>query len=489
VTRVEREPRFRGVTARETWLSGTVRARAAEILARWEARLRRPGTRAEDFPRASAATEHRPDVAALRLLFLARASQELAESIDDEGLLQRIARLAVPELADFCAIVLVIPGGALEGVAAEVTDPALAEVAQAMLAQLPAEAGAEGGLARVLREGVPQLVGEVSEAFLREAVATPEALALLRRLGLRSSVAVPLRARGRTLGGMWLGTTRAGRRLDPRDLDLALELGRRCAVTLDNARLLQQTRAQSELRDRMLAVVSHDLRNPLSTVLLGAARLAALELPPPGGEKVRSAAEQIRRSATRMKRLIEDLLDVAAIDAGQLSISPEPSAPAPLASAAAEAFQAWAREKEVQVEVDVATGLPPVRADHDRVIQALGNLVSNALAVSPAGARVRVRAVLAAGEVVFQVIDQGPGIPESERHHLFERYRRGARAGYRGTGLGLSIARGIVEAHGGRIWVESAEGRGSTFCFTLPVAHMLPPASRTDGNGPARPSA
>lgn len=462
------------MTVRETLpsLTGTVRARAAGILARWRGARSGPRTEAERERRPP----HPPDEAALRLLFLARASQELAESIDDDGLLQRIARLAVPELADFCAIVLVQKGGALEGVAAEVTDPALADVAQAILAQLPAEAGAEGGLARVLREGVPQLVAEVSEGFMREAVATPRALALLRRLGLRSSVAVPLRARGRTLGGMWLGTTAGGRRLDPRDLDLALELGRRCAVTLDNARLLQETRAQSELRDRVLAVVSHDLRNPLSTVLLGASRLAALDVPAPAGEKVRTAAEQIRRSATRMKRLIEDLLDVAAIEAGQLSIAAEPAAAAELTRAAAEAFQAAAREKDVRLEVEVAPGLPPVRADHDRVIQALGNLISNALAVSAPGGRVQLRAALSGGEVVFQVVDEGPGVPEEERHHLFERYRRGATARYRGTGLGLSIARGIVDAHRGRIWADSAEGRGSTFSFVLPIAPMLPPA-------------
>lgn len=472
VTGGEQERRFRGVTA-EAHLADAMRARVAQVLARVEARLR-PGAQ----PREELPPARPPDEAALRLLFLARASQELAESIEDEGLLQRIARLAVPELADFCVIVLVRGDGALEGVAAEVTDPALAEVAQAVLAQLPAEAGAEGGLARVLREGVPQLVAEVSEGFLREAVATPEALALLRRLRLRSSIAVPLRARGRTLGGMWLATTRSGRRLDPRDLDLALELGRRCAVTIDNARLLQQTRAQSELRDRVLAVVSHDLRNPLSTVLLGAARLAALDLPAPGGEKVRAAAEQIRRSATRMKRLIEDLLDVAAIEAGQLSIAPEPAAAAALAGAAADAFQAAAREKDVRLELEVAPGLPPVRADHDRVIQALGNLISNALAVSAPGGRVRIRVALTGGEVVFQVVDQGPGIAEEELQHLFERYRRGASAGYRGTGLGLSIARGIVEALGGRIWVESAAGQGSTFSFVLPTAPMLPSRCR-----------
>jgi signal transduction histidine kinase len=171
-----------------------------------------------------------------------------------------------------------------------------------------------------------------------------------------------------------------------------------------------------------------------------------------------------------MNRLIGDLLDAAAITSGQLSVRAVPVSPGDLVREAVEAFRGAAREHRLELGVEAPPELPPVRADHDRVLQVLANLLSNAVKLTPPRGRVAVAARPVGREVVFSVSDDGPGISDEEQRTIFAPYTRGAAAGYRGTGLGLAIARGIVEAHGGRIWVESRVGVGSTFSFTLPVA-------------------
>lgn len=406
--------------------------------------------------------------AAARLEFLVHASQELAQAVTDEAMLGRIARLAVPELADLC-VVARVDGERIAGrVVAEAADEDLAAAWRALVEGSNGPAAKVFG--RVLRDGQPEVLSAVPGSVPAGGTLDDEPRALLQRLGLRSFLAVPLRERGRIVGALALATARSRRVLDLDDLAFVEELGRRCAIALENGRLLHEARADAERRDRVLAFVSHDLRNPLSTVLLGASRLAGLDLPGPEGERVRAASEQIRRSVDRMRRLIDDLLDAAAIESGQLTVHPEPAAAAALVADAVEAFAATAREHGVVLVAEAAPGLPPVRADHDRVIQALGNLISNAIKVSAPGRRVAVSAVFEGAAVVFRVADEGPGIAEADRPHLFEPYRRGASAGYRGTGLGLAIARGIVVAHGGRIWVETTPGRGTTFSFTIPPA-------------------
>jgi signal transduction histidine kinase len=171
-----------------------------------------------------------------------------------------------------------------------------------------------------------------------------------------------------------------------------------------------------------------------------------------------------------MGRLIDDLLDFASLEAGRLSLAPTTQAAAPLVHDACQLFADIARDKGLRLACETGADLPPVPCDRDRVLQVLANLLDNAVKATPAGGAVVVRAEARPGEVCFSVADTGPGMPAEELPHLFERFRRGRQAGYRGTGLGLAIARGIVSAHGGRIWADSAPGRGSTFWFTLPAA-------------------
>jgi signal transduction histidine kinase len=223
-----------------------------------------------------------------------------------------------------------------------------------------------------------------------------------------------------------------------------------------------------QARDDMIGVVSHDLRNPLSTILLAARFLR--EGHADDATKRRAHVDRIVRSADLMLRLISDLLDVTRIESGQLSIEKQDHPARELAEHAVDSVRELAAKAGLTLELRVEGELPVIAVDHDRILQALGNLLGNALKFTPGGGLVRVRAREAGGHVVFSVEDSGPGIAPSDLPHIFDRYFQGRARASLGTGLGLFIAKGIVVAHGGTIHVESQLGKGTTFWFRVPVA-------------------
>jgi signal transduction histidine kinase len=232
------------------------------------------------------------------------------------------------------------------------------------------------------------------------------------------------------------------------------------------ARALEKAEAAVRTRDEILAVVSHDLRNPVSTIGLA---VELLEMPLPEATKAEQIAI-IRRAAAGMNRLIGDLLDVSAIEAGRLTVELEPLPLAPVLEEACRMLAGQAAEKRLRLECRAAPGVPDVRGDRDRLLQVLSNLVGNAIKFTPEEGTVSVRAAPGAGEAVVSVQDTGPGIPEADLPLVFDRFWHTSRSRRGGAGLGLAIARGIVEAHGGRIWAESVPGQGATFSFALPAA-------------------
>jgi len=237
-------------------------------------------------------------------------------------------------------------------------------------------------------------------------------------------------------------------------------------VELENVRLVGEAQEALRAREDLLAIVSHDLRNPLGVVLASTALLLKSNLPPDKQERARRQVEAIQRAGNRMNRLIRDLLDFASIQAGRLSVSKHPQEVAAMVDEVLEVTEPLAAAKAHKLVSDVAAGLA-IRCDHDRVIQLFSNLVGNAVKFTPDGGTITVRAAPDGDLVRFSVTDTGPGIPADELPHVFDRYYQAQRKNRDGIGLGLSIARGIVEAHGGRIWAESEEGKGSTFSFTL----------------------
>ena len=228
--------------------------------------------------------------------------------------------------------------------------------------------------------------------------------------------------------------------------------------------MYEDAEASIQAREQVLKIVSHDLRNPLHTVSMCASLLLDLPMPP---EKQADHLQRIKRAGERMNRLVQDLLDIAKLEAGRVAISVRPVDVAPLVREAYEMLAPLAAEKGLRLETEVADGLQPIVADEGRVLQVLSNLVGNAVKFTPAGGLITIRAEDAPGGVRFSVADTGVGMTPDQLSKLFGQFWQANPADRRGIGLGLSIAKGIVEAHGGRIWVESTPGAGTTFHFTL----------------------
>ncbi len=406
--------------------------------------------------------------------FLSEASDTLASGLDSHAALEQITRLAVPRLADWCTVALVT-GGAIHTVAVAHVDPQKVALARSLDERFPADPSLPVGVAAVLKSARPALVADVSDEALRTAVPSNEQLAALRELGVRSYLGVPLIARDQVLGAISFVMAGSGRRYGARDLEVAQHLARRAALAIDNARLYEEARHATRLREQVMAVVSHDLKSPLGAIQLAA---TALETRLPDGaraprpaelERQRRQLEVIRRATRRMDHLIRDLLDVAGIQAGRLVIDARPEPIGEVVEEALAGQRPLAAERTVRLEAELGAGDTVVRADRARVLQVLDNLIGNALKFCRPGDRVTVATTLGARDVVVAVRDTGPGITEADREHIFDAYWSGARHGKHGTGLGLAISRGLVEAHGGRLWVESELGAGSAFYFTLPT--------------------
>jgi signal transduction histidine kinase len=288
----------------------------------------------------------------------------------------------------------------------------------------------------------------------------------LQAADVTSLMVVPLIARERTLGALTFAAAESKRRYSERDLALAEEVAYRIAMAIDNARLLKRAEQATIARDNLLSIVSHDLKNPLSVI--------GMVLDLQESEQAEDTRSQdrhptIRRAVARMQRLIGDLLDTASIDARRLGIEQTPVPVAPLVGEMLEMLEPAAANKAVRLASELPAELPAIFADRGRIHQVLWNLLGNAIKFTPEGGSITLRVTPSDDVVTFSITDTGPGIPESELPHLFERFWQARRTARLGTGLGLFIAKGIVEAHAGRIWVETQLGAGSTFCFTLPA--------------------
>ncbi|MBZ5711456.1 sensor histidine kinase [Nannocystis pusilla] len=394
-----------------------------------------------------AAERRRRDAAGL----LADAGHVLLESLDGDHLLQLGADLLVPRLGDVCLVSTVAGEDDLRLRALALADPTALAGERPLHDVFPLLDRAWD----VLQDSRPVLVGDLGSAL----AAAPAAV---RGLGLRAGLLAPLIARGRALGVLRL---LAARRLDDRDLELVAAIAGRMALALDNARQHAEALRASQAREDVLTVVSHDLRNPLSAITLGATVLV---------KKIRDAEENvaiIQRSAARIERLTENLLDLAGAQAGQTTVLEREIADArELVDEALALQRPLADKKGVKLVVDLQFAEAPLFCDPLRIAQLFGNLLDNAIKFSASGQDVLVTGAVVDHELRFAVADHGPGIDEADLPHVFEPFWSATRGGKKGLGLGLSIARSIVDAHGGRMWVDSDPAAGTVFSFTLPLA-------------------
>jgi len=402
-----------------------------------------------------------------RAAFLAEASRVLASSFDTCTTLAQLARLAVPELADLCVVDVLEEDDTYRQVGAAHVD---ADKEGMIRSVTPRERNRHHPLARMFAQGQPVLLSEVPDTFIREIAGGGAAVEeLMGVIAPRSAMVVPLRVGDRPIGGLTLVTAESGRRYGPDDLALAQELAHRAALAVENAQLFVQAQAATRARDEMLAVVAHDLRNPLSTISLGAELLLDTTPEDAGHAFQRRHLSTVKRSAERMNRLIQDLLDVSRIAGGKMAVVPREEDLSLLMAEAAAMLRPLAETRGITFQTRGARELPRLRMDGARVMQVISNLVGNALKFTPEGGTVTLAGAWENGEVRVSVIDTGSGISPEQLPHVFGRFWQANAADSRGLGLGLAIARGIVEAHGGRIWVESEPGVGSIFHFTLPA--------------------
>ncbi len=400
--------------------------------------------------------------------FLARVGGVMASTLDYESTLQSVAHLAIPHLADCCVLDMLETPELIRTIPSVHDDPEQTKRLRALTGRARA-ANWPFPVAEVLKKGERILRAHVAAGWEREGDAADPRIDAVAALGVRGFITVPLVAHGRALGTLTLIQTEDRRRYDDTDAMLASELATRTAFAVENAWLYRAAQLASLARDEILGVVSHDLRNPLSAITMCARVLQ--DHPPEAPESRGQLAGAILESTQLMHRLIQDLLDLSTIESGRLAMNPDCESLPGIVDTVLHMVRDAADERGVTLERDLADTLPAVYLDAMRIEQVLANLLVNAVKFTERGGRVTVRADAKASLVYVQVRDTGVGIPPEHLPHIFDRYWHSRQKSPKaGTGLGLAIARGIVEAHGGTIAVESTVGEGSTFSFSLPIA-------------------
>ena len=521
--------------------------------------------------------------------FLLETGAVLASSLDSVSSLHAVAQAAVPTVADWCAV-HVIEEGELRQLALAHVDPQKLLFAEEVARRYP-NGPSSHPARRVIESGTPELRREVADSTL-EAVAQDELhLDLLRELGLRSYMCVPLAVRDNVLGAITFVTAESGRVYDEADLGFAEELARRAATAVENARLYEQAeeqaraarvlgavgdavvlvdnggvvrlwnraaehitgvatadilgrpiadvvgawpeiepripvsddpgesaaraetipvevggrelwvsgsgvrveegtiyafrdfteeRALEQMKSDFVATVSHELRTPLAAIYGAALTVRRQDLELDENLQAHLLAVIADESA-RLAQIVEDLLLASHLDSGRLQVALEECDAYALTRAVIDVAETH-RPANVSLELDAPDGLPPVRADPEQLRQVISNLVDNAIKYSPAGGPVRVRLEPDDGIVRLTVSDTGLGIPHHEQRRIFEKFYRldpDMTRGIGGTGLGLYIVRELVRRFNGRIWVESSEGKGSTFFVELHAAEGSRPHPST----------
>jgi PAS domain S-box-containing protein len=408
---------------------------------------------------------------------LAEAGRVLAESLDFRVTLNAVARLVTPALADWCTVVLQNRDGELETLAVTHADPQKVRWAREVGERYPIDASSPTGVPNVVRTGVSEVFTDITDEMLVGAAKDQEHLELLRHLGMRSVMIVPIRAHGRTLGAITLIGAESGRQFTEADLPVAEELARRSALAIENAELFQAAASANRAKSEFLASMSHELRTPLNAIL-GYTSLLAEGITGPIIPAQQEQLLRIRASATHLLGLIDEVLSFSRLEAGREQLSMHDVDVAAVLDEAAALVRPMAAAKQLPLEIQPpdATGGPlRLRSDVLKLRQILVNLLTNAVKFTDHGS-VTLSAHAEGDDVVFTVTDTGIGIPASHLEHVFDAFWQVEQAASRrvgGTGLGLSVTRRLARLLGGDVSVKSVSGQGSTFVVRLPRASRL----------------
>jgi signal transduction histidine kinase len=400
--------------------------------------------------------------------FLSEASALLAASLDFDETLDRVASLGASFLADWCVVYLTTPENTNGCVKAAHSQPRLAPLAE-RFEQLASGHPRPPIVQRAIDARQPGLMAIVPTDDLFAAVSGPEHLEVMKQLDVESLLVVPLVVGDEAIGAMALVGSSPRHRFGDASVPLARELARRAATALANAAQHRDALAAIAARDEILAVVAHDLRSPLHVIEFAAERLRQ-EVPGPRRRAADRSLDWIVNSAQRATSLVRDLLERARLEWRSSALDLNSIAPPDLVRDVARRAEPLAAASSIRVETDVKAGLPEVNVDRGRLVQALENLVGNAIKFTPSRGTITIGAHTHDEGVRFFVSDTGTGIASADLEHIFDRFWQARGADARGAGLGLSICKQIVEAHGGRVWVESRVGEGTTVSFTIAAA-------------------
>jgi PAS domain S-box-containing protein len=413
--------------------------------------------------------------------FLAEAGTALSASLDYEATLRAVARLAVPVIADWCAVDIVSEQGTLQRLAVAHVDPKKVELARTLEEKYPTDPETPGGVYQVIRTGRPVFMARIPPELVEAGARDEEHRRILRELQLTSYMSVPMTAHGRAFGAITFVSAESGREYTEADLRFAREIATRASLAVENARAYARANEASRLKDEFLATLSHELRTPLNAVL-GYARM--LRLGSLSGEKLKPALDIVERNATALKQIIEDVLDVSRIVAGRLRLNVQPVDLPTIARESCATLTPAAEAKGVRLETVIDAQTPPVSGDPDRLQQIVWNLLSNAIKFTPRGGKVQLRVARVNSHVEIAVSDTGRGIDPDFLPFVFDRFRQADATFSRelgGLGLGLAIVKQLSELHGGTVSAASGgPGNGATFTVRLPlmILHAEPRESR-----------
>ena len=406
--------------------------------------------------------------------YLAEASAALANVVDYESTLQKIANLAVPYFADWSAVD-VVEGEGLRRLAVAHQDPAKVQLAHELMHQYPPDPQSPSGVAAVVRTGKPVIVSDLTNELLVQGAKDDRHLGLIRSLGLKSYICVPLVVSGNTFGALTFATAESSRRYTEADLALATDLANRAAVAVENTLLYLALRETDRRKDEFLATLAHELRNPLAPIRNA---LQILKIPRVDEESVGRSRDMMERQVDQLVRLVDDLLDVSRVMRGKIEIRRERVELATVLARAVETVQPLIDSQGHELSVRLTAESLPVDADPLRLTQVVGNLLTNAAKYTEPNGRIWLTAERTGDMAVLRVRDTGIGIDAQMLSRIFELFVQADHASTKahgGLGIGLTLVKNLVEMHNGAVEARSAGlGKGSEFVVRLPLSATTP---------------